>query len=35
MMEAAYVKATCRSMADQPHRGGRGPVKEQEEALEY
>jgi hypothetical protein len=32
MMEAAYVRATCRSIADQPHRGWRGLVKEQKEA---
>jgi hypothetical protein len=32
MMEAAYVKVTCRSMAGQPHRGGHGLVKEQKEA---
>ena len=31
MMEAVYVKATCRAMADQPHRGGRGLVKEKED----
>jgi len=27
-----FVKATCRSMVDQPHRDGRGLVKKQKDA---